>query len=465
MAGWRGAVGFCWALAALWSGEYVRATPTRSELLCANLKIYIHYFPPPPDMFPFLTANAEVPAEWSFLDPKVDWNSSDLAKADFLGISCAADLPETHVDCYRMENAGQGTGPVLVGDVGLELFKTHQYSMHTQFYRYVIENCRADSVEEADAFLVAFPGNMLSVFAFKGGETRRQAMRYISHLQKKLHKHPSWRMHQGLDFLIPLPRPYGLSLNRKHWGEASWVSLMGPLEEGLKFFGAPFPTSFHPRSDAEVRQWMEYLLKKPRRRETLMLVGATGRHDFRKPLVDVCISSERCNYQEVSNFTGGGPLELSMEYLDWTFSIHPPGDQPPRKAFFDSLVAGCIPIVFEGQLGVRRWPEQQSLLPSNAYAHYFRRGDVKWIHEVALVANSWEEAMSFANTLSEGRIAELQNNVLKYIPKLLVWDLRQPFDEDMTKWTTFGPYNVQAHTLRAFKRKIERKTKKANAGK
>lgn len=41
--------------------------------------------------------------------------------------------------------------------------------------------------------------------------------------------------------------------------------------------------------------------------------------------------------------------------LQSTFCIMPPGDVPTRKGFFDSILMGCIPVVFNPQSAHKQW--------------------------------------------------------------------------------------------------------------
>ena len=40
------------------------------------------------------------------------------------------------------------------------------------------------------------------------------------------------------------------------------------------------------------------------------------------------------------------PDQLTNLFLSSTFCFQPPGDTPTRKSIFDSLIAGCIPVLF-----------------------------------------------------------------------------------------------------------------------
>ena len=45
--------------------------------------------------------------------------------------------------------------------------------------------------------------------------------------------------------------------------------------------------------------------------------------------------------------TDGTIADLLTVYRRATFCLCPPGDDPARKAVFDSILSGCIPVIFE----------------------------------------------------------------------------------------------------------------------
>ena len=56
---------------------------------------------------------------------------------------------------------------------------------------------------------------------------------------------------------------------------------------------------------------------------------------------------EDCAILSVEAPVLGGGVGMAWAYSSAVFCVHPHGDAPPRKAFFDSLLLGCIPVVLD----------------------------------------------------------------------------------------------------------------------
>lgn len=59
-------------------------------------------------------------------------------------------------------------------------------------------------------------------------------------------------------------------------------------------------------------------------------------------------SASSCMWHQISHASNGmiNGTDLMTVYLRSTFCLCPPGDSYTRKAIFDSLLSGCIPVVF-----------------------------------------------------------------------------------------------------------------------
>ncbi|RID78432.1 hypothetical protein BRARA_A01265 [Brassica rapa] len=64
-------------------------------------------------------------------------------------------------------------------------------------------------------------------------------------------------------------------------------------------------------------------------------------------------SSEKiktCDFVDCSNgICEHDPIRFMRPMLQSSFCLQPPGDTPTRKATFDGIIAGCIPVFFEDQ--------------------------------------------------------------------------------------------------------------------
>lgn len=61
-----------------------------------------------------------------------------------------------------------------------------------------------------------------------------------------------------------------------------------------------------------------------------------------------CTADQDCYWHQISHNSKDNSLAESLSiYKHSTFCLCPPGDDPARKAVFDSIVSGCIPVIFE----------------------------------------------------------------------------------------------------------------------
>ncbi|KAH7284084.1 hypothetical protein KP509_34G038800 [Ceratopteris richardii] len=136
-----------------------------------------------------------------------------------------------------------------------------------------------------------------------------------------------------------------------------------------KEIAIPYPSSFHPSSAKDVQIWQETLREQIGKRTKLLasFVGSTTRgfehsRALRAELAKQChqaganvCKQHRCGYGESAIDCAGNPERLNAVFLSSIFCLQPSGDSPTRKSIFDSLVAGCIPVLFS---------------PASAYTQY-----------------------------------------------------------------------------------------------
>uniref|UniRef100_A0A2P2P158 Catalytic n=1 Tax=Rhizophora mucronata TaxID=61149 RepID=A0A2P2P158_RHIMU len=192
----------------------------------------------------------------------------------------------------------------------------------------------------------------------------------------------SWDFSQSLDADPPIWGTSFLELPEFYNATALVVeSRAWPWQEQA----VPYLTSFHPPSLALLESWIKRV--KASRRSTLMLfaggggLGATP--NIRKSIRTECEnstgSSASLGYRgyQYSNVCGivdcsngiceHDPIRHMRPMLQATFCLQPPGDTPTRRATFDGIIAGCIPVFFEEQ-GARS--QYGWHLPAEAYREF-----------------------------------------------------------------------------------------------
>lgn len=111
----------------------------------------------------------------------------------------------------------------------------------------------------------------------------------------------------------------------------------------------PYPTSFHPASESELEIWKSTV----RRSKRIHLASYAGAirgpgTTVRGELGDQCDRHAECNHLVCSNdhVCHQQPQIVYKLALESVFCLQPPGDSPTRKGIFDSLLCGCIPVLF-----------------------------------------------------------------------------------------------------------------------
>ena len=72
-----------------------------------------------------------------------------------------------------------------------------------------------------------------------------------------------------------------------------------------------------------------------------------GRRPHREPLIAACVAAEWCRFVECADGCDDccSARAVVDANLASVFCLVPPGDTPTRRAFFDALLTGCVPVV------------------------------------------------------------------------------------------------------------------------
>jgi len=128
------------------------------------------------------------------------------------------------------------------------------------------------------------------------------------------------------------------------------------------WFGFPYPTLYHgPSASIPARTrpggFAEYLWS--------CIMGVHGSYRTRRALMQECLMSPRCYppkhvfEDDPDHATRVNQTWLASVFLSSTFCVEPMGDSPGRKGLVDSIVMGCIPVLFDKrQLAL--WPAHVS---------------------------------------------------------------------------------------------------------
>ena len=131
-----------------------------------------------------------------------------------------------------------------------------------------------------------------------------------------------------------------------------------PMIKNNRFFSIPFPSSYHFMNNSIIPWKIEH---SELRSTFAIYVGGNQTltptsTKLRRALIAQCSKSPKCKWLATTrNFRDKSQVSSIPEYRRSIFCLCPTGDDPGRKAFFDIVLSGCIPVVFS---------------PSTAYNQY-----------------------------------------------------------------------------------------------
>ncbi|XP_031475515.1 xyloglucan-specific galacturonosyltransferase 1-like [Nymphaea colorata] len=272
---------------------------------------------------------------------------------------CAKIFPWMNF-CGHLSNQGLGR---LVHELGSNWYATNQFSLEPIFHSRIKNHpCRVLEEEKASLFYIPFYAGLN---AMKGNShnspvhTKDQlGLELVEWMKTK----KSWVKNQGRDHFIAVGT-ISWDLRRKTNGQGWGTNLLelNEMQNPIKLIierqpwhsndvGIPYPTNFHPTSDQDIISLQSKLSES--KRKTLISFAGSGRprmkKNIRRILIEECMrNSSVCTYLDCKLVDCVSPGTVAKLLMESEFCLQPPGDSPTRKSFFDSLVYGCIPVVFD----------------------------------------------------------------------------------------------------------------------
>ncbi|KAJ0480089.1 putative exostosin [Helianthus annuus] len=261
-----------------------------------------------------------------------------------------------------------------IPELGNRWFKTHQYSLELIFHSRVLKHpCRVYDENQAKLFYVPYYGG-LDILRWHFKNVSNEVKDTLSYeLVNWLEMQKSWDKNLEKDHVFVLGK---ISWDFKRKDHTSWGTrfLELELEEmqnpiklmierqpwELNDIGIPHPTHFHPHSDDDIRAWQRKIISS-NRRSLISFAGAArpDAHDnIRAILIDQCTSAteEQCKFFDCKTKQCDEPKSLIGLFTESEFCLQLPGDSPTRKSVFDSLVSGCIPVLFDPFTAYYQYP-------------------------------------------------------------------------------------------------------------
>ncbi|CAM0913265.1 unnamed protein product [Alopecurus aequalis] len=237
-------------------------------------------------------------------------------------------------------------------------------------------------------------------------------------------RRPEWRAMEGHDHFLLAGRPSWDFIRGKDpgWGNAFMTypairNMTVLTQEASPWhgndFAVPYPSHFHPSSDADVLHWQDRM----RQVERSWLWGFAGgprpgNTTVRSQIIEQCRNSSTCTM--FASATGHhNSAEGIMRLLESAeFCVEPTGDSFTRKSTFDAILAGCIPVFFH---------------PSSAYTQYtwylprdYRSYSV-FIPQAG-VANGSASIEEVLRKIPRTKVAQMREEVIRLIPRVMYRD-------------------------------------------
>ncbi|WAR25669.1 GT16-like protein [Mya arenaria] len=377
-------------------------------------------------------------------------------------------LTKKHASCNDFEFCGSGKEISKINssksDTPLDYIQsvreTQQFSLEPLIhYKLLLSPYRTMFPEKADMFYIpAYTG--LNCLTF-----RENGKQFVDSLFEHLRQNKTKHYQSG--------KPHFMALSKieREQGSANCPTLLHPYSRNITFIGiemetnkywtdrvkgrisivVPYPSYVHfiPNPSSKVMHEFknglrnlslsEFTLDAPSLQERpvlLFLAAGTRRSNgFRAKLLDQFKVQLRQGYkeklQEAGNKIDNMPKQVmlitqecfkdhSKTTIPWMrhskYCLQPPGDSPTRKSIYDSILSGCIPILFKGK----------TTLPFEKYLDYTTFSYI--IKETVITRNN-KTVMEIVNGIPEHVTNALHKNLLK-VAKWFQYSLPGPDMED-----------------------------------
>ncbi|KAI0498326.1 hypothetical protein KFK09_021567 [Dendrobium nobile] len=338
--------------------------------------------------------------------------------------------------CLFLSNSGLGP-PLPSSSIfpSSTWYSTNQFSLDLIFHHRINRYpCLTLNSSLASAIFVPFYAGLdISRHLWSGPEAGNVSVRDSSlhDLTRWLTSRPEWAVMGGRDHFFVAGR-ITWDFRRLSDGETDWGSklLLLPALANMTALviesspwhtndmAIPYPTYFHPSTDADVTTWQDRVLWL-RRPFLFSFAGAPRPNrtdEIRGRLTDQCRGSERCGLLECGSSVSRchSPESVMKLFESSVFCLQPQGDSYTRRSAFDAMVAGCIPVFFH---------------PGSAYVQYFWHLPKNYSSYSVFIPEKEvrEGKVKVEDILSkfgEEKVRAMREQVVRLIPRLVYGDPR-----------------------------------------
>jgi hypothetical protein len=349
--------------------------------------------------------------------------------------------------CASLSNGGLGRplahdgtddGGVITGGAGW--YGTHQFALDAIFHNRMKQyECLTNHSGVASAVFVPFYAGFDFARYHWGFDNATRDAASVD-LTRWLMARPQWQRMGGRDHFLVAGRT-GWDFRRisnlgADWGNdllvlpgarnMSVLVLESTLKRGTDF-SVPYPTYFHPRSDADVLRWQDRV--RGQRRTWLMAFVGAPRPDVqmsirvRDHVIAQCKASGACAMLSCARTPSSTqchtPANIMRLFQKATFCLQPPGDSPTRRSVFDSMVAGCIPVFFHTGSAYKQYPWHLPKDDHLKFSVFIPTADVRR-RNVSIEA--------VLRKIPPATVERMRKEVIRLIPTLLYADPRSKLE-------------------------------------
>ncbi|XP_057768910.1 xyloglucan galactosyltransferase XLT2-like [Salvia miltiorrhiza] len=274
------------------------------------------------------------------------------------------DLDPWHSRCKAVSNNGLGpraASAAVPENLAPAWYWTDMFAGEVLYHsRMLRHECRTTEPESATAFYIPFyAGLAVGKYLFTN-YTARERDAPCTEMLRWVSDQPPWRRSGGANHFLMFGR---MTWDFRRSRDDDWGSgfIHMPLMKRVLRVGVerdpwdplevsvPYPTGFHPRSDRELVQWMEFVRTRNRTSRFTFVGGKREvKGDFRAILQNHCRNeSDSCRVVDCSGTRCyDGTSEILEAFLASDFCLQPRGDAYTRRSTFDCMLAGSIPVFF-----------------------------------------------------------------------------------------------------------------------
>lgn len=264
-----------------------------------------------------------------------------------------------------------GMGPPVIEDDGL--FLTWHFSLFSSMYnRMKRSKRRTFDPEKADLFIIPYDLGLDGYLDDNTCRTRRGCTKgLVGKLEKYLTAQKYWQRHQGGDHVVlwslgnyhPWPRN-GCDVFMKDFCRKCTITCywMDPSIPEHRFISVPFPGAYHWHDNIKNIPWDTTDAALAARKTLAVYLGSTHTLNpyhtkIRRAMAKQCEDHENCEWMQIAHSSKDMSIgDFLSVYRKATFCLCPPGDDPARKAVFDAILSGCIPVIFHESTLFNQYP-------------------------------------------------------------------------------------------------------------